>query len=225
MSKAQIRRQKRHNVQNRPNNLRYNKANSIDDLVAAAAIMNKKRRRKEKRSFYFETDFDMPTGTTKTGNKNSLKPVQQLPPSLSSPSKITVERNAVADSWFETMEIPVLAAVAALGISSAYGLSYFERRIVFILCAVVAAVGRRWVKNQEKEEQTTRQDVDTLTTSGVLFNEQKLAMPFAWCFVAYWCLGGRWWLRSLVACVAFGVRFNIEKGRARQKNMLARTFR
>jgi hypothetical protein len=147
---------------------------------------------------------------------------------LSSTSKITVERNAVADSWFETMEIPVLAAVAALGISSAYGLSYFERRIVFIICAVMAAVGRRWVKNQEKEakeEQTTRLDMETSTTSGALFNEQKLAMPFAWCFVAYWCLGGRWWLRSLVACVAFGVRFNIEKGKARQKNMRARTFR
>lgn len=217
-------------MQNRPNNLRYNKANSIDDLVAAAAIINKKRRRKEKRSFYFETDFNMPAGTTKTGNKNSLTPIQQLPPSLSSTSKITVERNAVADSWFETMEIPVLAAVAALGISSAYGLSYFERRIVFIICAVMAAVGRRWVKNQEKEAKeeqtkTTRRDMETSTTSGALFNEQKLAMPFAWCFVAYWCLGGRWWLRSLVACVAFGVRFNIEKGKARQKNMRARTFR
>jgi hypothetical protein len=226
--KAKIRKQLAKSIQNRPSNLRYHKENSLDDLVAMANIVNRKKRKKSKKESSFVTDFKLPSSSSKSGRKTTsiTAPTSNNSKTRASSSSITVERSAAADTMFETLEIPSLAAVAALGLSSSYGLGYWERRFVFLVCAVIAAVGRRWTKQQEekrKEELSTIKA--TRTTFKTSLTEEKLALPLAWCFVAYWCLGGKWWLRSLVACVAFCVRFAIENSKLRKLNLRAANFR
>lgn len=236
MSKKQLRKQLANSIQQRPNNLRYDVASQgLDDLVERAHVLNKRKRKKDKKLSGFVTNFTVPprrirhvgserssAGASNNSNNNGAGP---FPPTAG--TKITVERTATTDSWLETIEIPILAAVAALGISNAYSLGYWERRCVFLVCAAVAALGKKWTQDQEENrrretrEEAAREDGGSSGSGEVgsvgTLVEDKLAMPLAWCFVAYWGLGGKWWLRSLVACVALCVRYFIEKGHEKQR--------
>jgi len=223
LTKAEIRRRQAKAIQHRQENLRYEKSQRLDDLVEQAALDKRRRRKRDGKSTGFVTRFEMPSSVTQRKNKN--KDAQQQGQKSGRGAHIKVTRRTASDDLFEKVELPTLAAFVALSISTAYGLEYWERRLMFVVVAIVVAMVRRWfmehleIGSGSGSGSSNRsvyfiQSFTTFTVA-VLSGKATHVMPVAWFFLVYMGLVGKWWVRSFAACVAFCVRFTLEIGRER----------
>ena len=224
-TKAQIRKHFVESVQNRPNNLRYDKSQGLNDLVEQAEAQSRKRRRNERKTKVFSTTFDVPSSQTfrrkgiSSGDVGAAAAAAAAAHYKSKGTRVTVVKTTAADTLLAAAEMPTLAALVALGISNMYGLGYWERRICFVVCAVSVALGRWWMETNSDSDSDSNSNSNSNKNSRhqVTRFQELCAMPLAWSIAVYWCLHVNFFIRSLLAFIAFAVRYTIEVGRQREK--------
>ena len=176
ITKKEIRKRQRLSIKNRPENLRYHISQRLDDLIELNQEEKRLQHQKNGKPVTgFVSNFDLPTNKYNRNNNHGQSINTNTTNKRSKGNTITVSRRSASDDLFEKIELPALAAFVTLSITSSYGLGYWERRVAFVIVAVIVAMVRRLLRNQKNDTKTHQlngNDVygNAIETSSVTIN-------------------------------------------------------
>ena len=171
ITKKEIRKRQRLSIKHRPENLRYHISQRLDDLIELNQEEKRLQHQKNGKPVTgFVSNFNLPTNKYNRNNNHGQSINTNTTNKRSKGNTITVSRRSASDDLFEKIELPALAAFVTLSITSSYGLGYWERRVAFVIVAVIVAMVRRLLRNQKND--TNGNDVygNAIETSSVTIN-------------------------------------------------------